>query len=131
MHPPQLHLRTLPQRRLALTWSPSHATGSARADLSMEQTRKLVAGLTEPGNRWCENAWLVRRSPDGRSLQLTLCRQVWGIDRTASVVLSAEDARSLAEELSGWLLQVERFPHRSAAAGPLVRLRQFMSLHHI
>jgi len=133
MHQPplQLHMRPLPRNKVALILTTARAPAATRTEMSFAQARKLVAVLGEPGNHWSEDAWLVRRSPDGRSVRLTFYRQVWGFDRTASVELTDDDTRCLATELSRCLLQVDRIAHRPSSAGPLVRLRRFMSLHHI
>lgn len=129
MHTPQLRMRTLPRGRVALTLNTRTAAASTRTELSFEQARRLAVGLAEPGHHWCEDAWLLRRSPEGRWLRLTFYRQVWSFSLTTSIELTADDARNLATDLSRWLSQCEPSVRRSPTTGLPTRMHHLLSIH--
>lgn len=131
MHTPKLLMHPLPRDRVALTVVTGTSAALTSAALTTEQVRTLAAHLARPRNHWCEDAWLIRRSPDGRRVMLTFYRQVWGIDRTALVELSDDDARSLAADLVRGLSPDAPAIGQPLFANPWASLRRFMSLHRI
>lgn len=131
MHTPQLLMHQLPRDRVALTVITRTAAALTSAALTTEQVRTLAERLAQPRNHWCEDAWLIRRSSDGRRVTLTFYRQVWGVDRTAVVELSDDDARSLAADLVRGLSQDTPAVGPPLFAQPWASLRRFMSLHRI